>query len=134
MEKNSQHEFEYVEAPQKEESQFIVPREKQSICKELGELGPVFHKIKSTPEYPSWAQMEKAKSRLLDEIKRSRGSFITTIKDRISSTDSLAAKCIFYLALIVILTILAAGAFFVFQHLTSAPAEAAVRNFITLLA
>lgn len=134
MEKKSNHEFENIESPQKEESQFILPRDKQSICKELGELGPLFHKIKSNPEYPSWAQIEKAKTHLLEEINQSRGNFITTMKDRLISTDSLTTKCVIYLVLIIILAILAAGAFFIFQQLASTPAEAAVRNSFPFLA
>jgi hypothetical protein len=134
MEKKSSHEFQNIKIPEKEESQFIVPREKQSICKELEDLGPLFHKINTAPEYPSWAQIEKAKSRLMAEINRSRGNFISTIKDRLTATDSLVFRCVFYLALIVVLTLLAAGAFFVYQHLTAAPAEAAVRYTLSLIA
>ncbi|MBN1901576.1 hypothetical protein JW926_09670 [Candidatus Sumerlaeota bacterium] len=134
MEKKSGHEFQNLKTPQKEESRFVVHSEKQSLYRELEELGPLFDKIKTTPEFPSWSQLEKSKSQLMEEINRSRGNFITTLKDRMTATDSLLSRCVFYLALIIILALAAAGAFFVFQHLTAAPAEAAIHDAFSFFA
>lgn len=134
MDKKTDHEFENIKIPQKEESQFVVPCEKQHICKEMEDLGPLFQAIKTTPEYPSWAQIEKAKSRLMNEINHSGSNFITTLKDRLNTTDSLVSRCFFYMALIIVMAVLAAGAFFLFEYLTATPAEAAVIKAFSLLA
>jgi len=119
------HESQFVKYPDKEESQFIVPCEKNPICKEMGKLGPLFAAVKTPPRTPSWSQLEKARNNLMSRIQNSRCEIITTLKDKLTATDSLRVRLLFYLALIIALAILAASAFFIYQSLTLETAEAA---------
>lgn len=118
-------ESKFVKYPEKEESQFVVPCEKNPICKELENLGTVFSAVKTLPTKPSWAQLEKARNNLMTSVQNSRGNLITTLKDKLTATDSLLVRALFYLALIIALAILAASAFFIYQALTLESAEAA---------
>jgi len=124
MKENSKHRLENINYPEKEESQFVVPREKQNLCDELEELGPLFNAIISSPQQPSWAQTEKARNQLMDKIKSSRGDLRTTIKERLLATDSLLCRCLLYISLVLALAALAVSAFFIFQQLTASTAEA----------
>jgi hypothetical protein len=120
-----QQESQFVKYPDKEESQYVVPCEKNPICKEMGKLGPLFAAAKTPPKSPSWSQREKAWNNLITQIQNSRCDIITTLKDKLTATDSLLVRLLFYLALISALAILAASAFIVYQALTLEPAEAA---------
>ena len=120
-----QQESQFVKYPDKEESQFVVPCEKNPICKEMGKLGPLFAAVKTPPKTPSWAQLEKARNNLMIQVQSHRCDIITTLKDKLTATDSLLVRLLFYLALIMALAILAASAFFIYQALTLEPAEAA---------
>jgi hypothetical protein len=110
-------ESQYVKYPEKEESQFVVPCEKNPICKEMEKLGPLFAAVKSPLKSPSWAQMEKTRNNLMTRIQNPKCDIITTLKDKLTASDSLCVRLFFYLALIMALAILAA--------LILEPAEAA---------
>ena len=99
--------------------------EKNTLCKELGELGPLFQAIRTPVQEPNWAQVEKTRNKLMNRIENSRCDFLTTLKDKLSTTDSLCVRVFVYVILIIALAILAVSAFFVFEALISRPVEAA---------
>jgi len=126
MNEKSRHELDHVKLPRKEESRVVIPRNKNKGIQELGELAELFSAVKAPIRKPTTEQWEKARTRVMEGLHQPAASSLTTLKDKILATDSVACRCLLYLAVLMALGILAVSAYFLFQELIPQTAEAAV--------
>lgn len=132
MDENSKHKFEKKSDHNINESQVLIEKCSCTPGEELQELCSIVELVKTPPEEIPEGKWEQIKDQILREAEEQRCDILTTLKDRISTTDSILVKAVLYLLVITVLLALGAGAYFVFDYFTS-PTEAAAFSFFTLL-
>ncbi len=125
MNKNTHQELKKTAHPVKEESEIVVPSETKLQADELGEFALLLSEIKTPMKEPNTEQWDKARVDLMSQIEKQKEDFLTTFKDKFTATDSVLCRLIVYIALILVLVILAVAGFFIYQELTVSTTEAA---------
>jgi hypothetical protein len=125
MKEETKTNLQSVKIKKKEESHVVISQKKNQEHAELGEMGVLFEAYKEKKKEPSSGQWEKSRMQLMEEIRQSNENTLTTLKDKLSTTDSLLVKSLIYAAIIIAALIFAAAAFFVFQEFTTPSVQAA---------
>lgn len=129
MDDNSRHELKVKIEGIREDSAVVIQGDKSASDAELGSLAPCIAAIKTPPVQPSATQIEEARLNLLRQIDGSRPEILTTLKDKMTATDSLLLKGFYYgaiaIAVVLAAAAIAAGAIYLLETLFSQPANAA---------
>jgi len=129
MDEKIKHELKIKIQTAREDSSVVIQGDKSACDAELGTLASCIAAIKTPPPQPSSAQLEEARLNLLRQIDGSRPDAITTLRDKMTATDSLFLKAFYYgaiaLAAIIAAAAIAAGIIYLLETLFSQPANAA---------
>lgn len=118
MNKKYEQETKHQNSSGMEESSFVLENKTDSHLKELDELYPLFREIRQKPPKPGMAQWEKQRTRLMKKITESRSKSLQTIKDKLTTTDSVVCKLVFYFAILLAAALIAASAWFIYQEIS----------------
>ena len=115
MDEDSRHRFEKKSGHKTNEAEVVIEKCGSMPCDELEELCPVVELIKTPPEEVPEGKWEKIRDHILREAEEHHCDFITTLKDRITTTDSIVFKGLLYLIVIFALLAIGAGAYLAFD-------------------